>query len=135
MTGRPYKPPAPRAVPKTVDDIESLTPGFLSTMDGRTALVRTMRRNYETLLNDIGGAGEASHIKASLAERFVFLETLLATLEQEIAAGTTDRDKAVGRWTQAVNSLVGLAKVLGPARRVANAPWLDATVNEVDGDD
>ncbi len=135
MTGRPYKPPAPKTPPKTADDVESLTPGFLSTMDGRTALVRNLRRNYETLLNDIGGAGEVSHIKASLAERFVFLESMLATLEQEIASGTLELDQAMGRWTQAVNSLVGLAKVLGPTRRANDAPWLDGTVIEGEEND
>ena len=98
--------------------------GFLNTLDGRTELARALRSNYQAVVADVGGQQELSHVKASLIERFCWLEAVLQTLEHEMASGIIDKADALGKWIQAVNSLSGLAKVLGVERKMSTRPWL-----------
>ena len=98
--------------------------GFLSALDGRTELAKALRANYDSIIEDIGGLAEVGHIKASLIERFVWLEGILQSIEHEMAQGNTSKTEAIGRWIQAVNSLTGLAKVLGIERRSSAKPWI-----------
>ena len=53
-------------------------------------------------------------MKNVLVERFVWLQAILESLEQEMAKGQVDK---LGVWIQAVNSLSGLAKTLGIERK------------------
>jgi len=103
---------------------EKFKAGFLSTLDGRTELARALRDNYQNIVNDIGGKEDIGHVKSALIERFVWLEATLQTIEQDMATGAVERGESVGRWIQAVNSLTGLAKVLGIERRVPK-PCID----------
>jgi len=103
---------------------EKFRAGFLSALDGRTDLAKALRANYEAVVADAGGRDEVGHVKAALVERFVWLEAILQTLEQEMAQGKIDKGEALGRWIQAVNALSGLAKVLGVERRSSSMPWL-----------
>ena len=41
-----------------------------------------------------------------------------------MAQGQIDKSEALGKWIQAVNSLSGLAKVLGVERKARSMPWL-----------
>ncbi|QDT56276.1 hypothetical protein Pan44_43290 [Caulifigura coniformis] len=99
-------------------------PGFLSALDGRTDLAKALRANYEELVADLGGPDELGRVKRALVERFVWLEAILQTIEHELVSGEIDRNEALGRWVQAVNSLSGLAKCLGIEKKLGNAPWL-----------
>ncbi|QDV87164.1 hypothetical protein [Planctomycetes bacterium TBK1r] len=137
MTGRRLKncpPPKPKGLPETLTEAESIEPGFLGTMDARTRLVRALKANYEAIVSDMGGPEEVSYVRNSLAERFTFLECLLESIEQDLASGKIDRTKGLARWTQAVNSLIGLSRVIGLNRRSSNAPWLDALGDDERGD-
>jgi hypothetical protein len=100
--------------------------GFLSELDKRTDLARALRANYQDIVLDIGGPADVGHVKGALIERFVWLEAILQTLEHEMAQGKIDKSAALGKWIQAVNSLSGLAKVLGVERRARAMPWLAA---------
>lgn len=106
--------------------------GFLKELDGRCDLAKTLRQNYDAIVADVGGSDELSHVKSALVERFVWLEGILQTLEHEMATGQLDRSQALGKWIQAVNSLSGLAKVLGVERRSSEQPWADL-VRETEG--
>jgi len=88
------------------------TPGFMEQLDRRSIVYRELKTAYMEILQDCGGRENLSHTKRSLAERFIFLEALLQTWEQKIASGKAD-EETLGRWVQAVNSLQGLAKLLG----------------------
>ncbi len=90
--------------------------GFLASLDNRTGLAKALRATYDAVVADVGGPAGLSRVKASLIERFCWLDATLQTIEHEMAAGTIDRAEALGRWIQAVNSLSGLAKVLGVHR-------------------
>jgi hypothetical protein len=91
--------------------------GFLGTMDHRTELARVLRANYETIAEDVGGRAELGHVKGALIERFVWLETILQTLEHEMASGKVEMKATLGPWIQGLNSLTGIARVLGIERR------------------
>jgi len=115
---RKYKPHKPQTVPA------KFQVGFLSTLDGRTDLAKALRTNYQSIIDDIGE--QLSHVKTALVERFVWLEAVLQTLEHEMANGQTDKADALGRWTQSVNSLLGLARVLGIERSAKKTlPWIE----------
>lgn len=103
---------------KSPDIPAKFEPGFISKLDGRTDIAKALRRNYEEIVTDIGELNEISHVKRSLIERFCWLEALLQTLEHEMATGQIDKTEAIGRWIQAVNSLSGLAKVLGVEKKI-----------------
>ena len=52
---------------------KTFSAGFLSALDGRTELARALRSNYSTVVADVGGVEEVSHVKSALVERFVWL--------------------------------------------------------------
>jgi len=96
--------------------------GFLATMDNRAGLTKALRRTYQEVLSDVGGADDVSRIKQSLIERFCWLEAVLQSIENGLARGD-DKVEALGRWVQACNSLSGLARVLGIERKAKTMPW------------
>ncbi len=102
------------------------TAGFLTTLDGRTELARGLRERFDSIVADLGGPGELSQIKASLVERFVWLEASLMSIEAAMAETTDPKQYAdlVARWTQACNTLLGIGKSLGIDRKLGSAPWL-----------
>lgn len=123
---RTYKPKTNRknARTKPLSLPAQFRAGFLAELDKRTELSRFLRASYSNVVADIGGPEDLSHVKAALVERFVWLEAILQTLEHEMANGALDKAEALGKWIQAVNSLSGLAKVLGIERKASRMPWL-----------
>jgi hypothetical protein len=103
--------------------------GFLSALDGRTDLAKTLRANFELIVADLGGP-DVAHIKAALVERFVWAETLTQVIEYELARGEVDRSEALEKWLGTVKALVALAKVLGTDRRSTNQPWTTIIVQQ-----
>ena len=108
--------------PKTVP--AKFKSGFLAEMDGRTELTKALKANYQTIIDDLGGDEEISHIKNALIERFVWLEAFLHTLEQRMAAGELSTDEALGKWTQSVNALASLASKLG-MNKAKSGRWVE----------
>jgi hypothetical protein len=97
---------------------EKFKPGFMSTLDHRSPIAKALRERFACIATDLGGINELSHIKASLLERFVFLEATISRLEAELAT-TNDAASAsliLSRLIQASNSHLGLAKTLGLER-------------------
>jgi hypothetical protein len=95
-------------------------PGFLKALDQRTVFARGLRQRYDSLAEDLGGAANLSGIKASLLERFVYLEVMLARLEAEIGLtkDANTAEKTTSRWIQGLNALSGLASKLGLDKHV-----------------
>lgn len=128
---RSPKPKTSRKCPPGKNKALALPPkfktGFLTSLDGRTDLAKALRQNFDAIVEDVGGANELSHVKRALVERFVWLEGILQTLEHDIVASDpTVRGEIVAKWIQGVNSLSGLAKVLGTDRRTVVRPWLNS---------
>ena len=92
--------------------------GWLSELDGRTAIAQVMRERYTAFTNDLGGADRLSYAQRSLVERALWLEYWLAQQEQQLANGA---DFDVGKWTQAANSIQGIYSKLGLERQARDA--------------
>lgn len=112
-TDRRYASHRPQDVPASYE------PGFLARLDQRTEIARLLRERFDAISADLGG--DLSGIKASLLERFVFLEATLGKLEAQIATAADAATTAAitARWIQGVNALLGVAKTLGIDRHDA----------------
>jgi hypothetical protein len=122
-TDRQYTPKREQSLPA------KFKTGFLATLDRRTDLAKALQQNYDDIVADVGGMEELSHVKSALVERFCWLEAILQQIEHEMANGEIDKSEAIGRWIQAVNSLSGLAKVLGVERRSGSAKGMWGAVD------
>jgi hypothetical protein len=109
---------------------EKYKAGFLREMDLRTELATRLRANYEEIIDDLGGGNAQTHVKLAMIERFVFLESVVQSLEAQIANNPKEADGLMGRWVQSVNALTGLAKVVGLERRLRKATDLRAYLAE-----
>src|SRR4051812_3175277 len=96
----------PKPRPMTLPD--RYVPGFLAKLDGRTEIAQRLRANYVAIAEDLGGEPQLSHVKASLVERFVFLEAVLNKIENDLATDPLGTANQLGRWIQGLNSLNGL---------------------------
>lgn len=103
---------------------EKYESGFLQKLDGRTESCRLLRNAYDEVISDLGGVEGLSHVQVCLAERFVFLEFILRTLEQRIVESPKKSEAMLSRWIQGLNSIVGLAKTIGLQRRAKKIPSL-----------
>lgn len=82
-------------------------PAFLQRMDGRTELARVLKQRFDCIAEDLGGIDALSNIKASLLERFIFLEGTLADIEYNMTAGADPKARAelIARWIQGCNAI------------------------------
>lgn len=87
---------------------------WLDSLDGRTGLAQEIHARYKALTDDLGGHEQLSYQKRALVSRVLFAELCLQRQEQELAAGG---ELDAGRYTQQVNSLLGLLKTLGLDRQ------------------
>jgi hypothetical protein len=87
---------------------------WLERIDRRTKLWRAILPRIQRLEDDAGGSENLTHAKRSLCRRAAFLELLCETQEMRFTAGEA---ADVGAYTQALNSLLGIYRVLGIERR------------------
>src|SRR5580704_6145333 len=102
----------PASLPKTFEV------GFVKRLDQRTELAKRVNKIYRTIIDDLGGIDGLSHTKLTLIERFVWLEAVLQRFEERIARKPSRTDELIGKWIQGMNSLQGLAKVIGLKKSV-----------------
>lgn len=107
--------------------------GFLKDFDRRTELFQLLNGSYQDVITDLGGVDGLSHVQVCLAERFVFLEFVLRRIEARIATEPKKAAKFIGRWIQALNSIVGLAKTIGLERRAKTITSLQTYVKGYKG--
>lgn len=112
---------------KTQDIILSKTfkPRFLDDADQRFAVVRTIKKRVEALMQDAGGYESTQ--RAMLVKHAVFLHVLLETLETKAAQ---EGELDMGQFVQAINSLVGLLRILGLEKRIKRAGGLKEYLEE-----
>ena len=84
--------------------------GWLSELDGRTAVAQVMTVKYNLLTDDLGGHDNLSYQKRSLVERVLWLEYWLSDQEKDLATGG---EFDVNKWIQGCNSLQGIYAKLG----------------------
>ena len=96
--------------------------GWLSELDGRTAIAQEMRARYAAFTNDLGGVERLSYAQRSLVSRALHLEYWLAQQEKALIEGA---DFDVGKWVQAANALQGILSKLGLERQAKDLPSLN----------
>jgi hypothetical protein len=106
--------------PATVPGV--FVPRFWEDADQRQSAVKEIKRRYAALREDIG---VDSYQKDILCQRATFIALQLETMEIDATEG---RDFPAGQYTQAVNCLVGLFKVLGLEKEVSQVIDLKAYV-------
>ena len=87
--------------------------GWLDKLDKRTKVARAILQRIAALTSDAGGADSLSHAKMSLIRRAAFLEAICESHELQLAGG---QEINVGAYTQSLNSLLGLYRLLGIER-------------------
>lgn len=90
------------------------TPDFAERLDRRTTIAKAIQGRIEAIESDLGGADALSHARRSLVRRVVWLEAIIEHTEQRLASGES---VDLGGHTQAINSLLGLYRLLGLERR------------------
>ncbi len=90
------------------------SPDFAERLDKRTSIAKAIIERIGTIETDMGGAEALSHARRSLIRRTVWLEAIIEHSEQKLAAG---EGIDLGGHTQAINSLLGLYRLLGLERR------------------
>lgn len=105
-------------------------PGFLQTLDGRLEVAKILNSAFDEVTDDMGGKDSLCHTQLALAERFVFLEYVLRRIETRIALNPKKSGKLLSRWIQGLNSLNGLAKVIGLKRNAKKVQCLESYVRK-----
>lgn len=103
---------APSRILATIPD--KYSPDFAERLDRRTSIAKAIRGRIEAIETDMGGADALSYARRSLIRRTVWLEAIIEHTEQRLAAG---EGIDLGGHTQALNSLLGLYRLLGLERR------------------
>jgi hypothetical protein len=93
---------------------DKYSPDFAERLDKRTSIARAICGRIEAIETDMGGAEALSHARRSLVRRVVWLEAIIEHTEQRLAAG---EGIDLGGHTQAINTLIGLYRLLGLDRR------------------
>jgi len=88
--------------------------GWYDVIDRRTKVWHAILPRNAALKADAGGAENLSHAKRSLIRRAVFLELLTETQELRFTRGEA---VDIGAYTQALNSLLGVYRLLGVERK------------------
>lgn len=101
-------------------------PDFADRLNRNFAVGRALRDRIETIETDLGGADTLTHARRSLVRRTVWLEAVLEHNEQRLAGGQAID---LGGHTQAINSLLGLYRLLGIERRLRPANALRDVMN------
>ncbi len=97
-------------------------PQFMERLDGRTNLSWIIPQRVAAIEQDLGGTDNLSYARRSLVKRAVWLEAVVETFEQNLAA---DRTTDLGAYTQAINSMLGIYRQLGIERRSRHVSALD----------
>ena len=100
---------------------------WLDQMDGRLGMVKVIKDRLGMLTDDLGGVEQMSYQRRSLCRRVVWLEALI---EQQEIALSRGEEIDQGKWTQAVNSLMGLLKTVGLERVAQDVPSVTTWIKE-----
>lgn len=103
-----------RSAPILATIPDKYSPDFPERLDGRTSIAKAILGRIEAIESDMGGADALSHARRSLVRRVVWLEAIIEHTEQKLAAG---EGIDLGGHTQAINTLIGLYRLLGLERR------------------
>ncbi len=101
---------------------EQYSPDWLEKLDHRTSLAKAVTERLCALTSDLGGPDALSYQQKSLCKRAIWSEAILEQMEVALGRG---QEVDLGRYTQAINTLIGLFKTLGLERRARDVPNLE----------
>lgn len=87
---------------------------WLQRLDKRTKIARAVLGRIADLESDAGGAPALSAARRSLIRHAAWLDAIIDSHELRLAAG---EQLDVGAYTQALNSLLGLFRLIGLERK------------------
>ena len=93
---------------------DSYAADWLDRLDKRTKIARAVLARIGELGSDAGGAESLSAARRSLIRHAAWLDAIVESYEMRLASGA---EIDVGGHTQALNSLLGLYRLLGLERR------------------
>jgi hypothetical protein len=94
---------------------------WLTKLDKRTKIARAVLARIGELESDAGGAESLSAARRSLIRHAAWLDAIVESYEMKLAGG---EQIDVGGHTQALNSLLGLFRLLGLERKAKRGPTL-----------
>ena len=94
---------------------------WIDKLDRRTKVARAVLERIAALESDAGGADALTTARRSLIRHAAWLDAIVDSHEMRLASGET---LDVGAYTQALNSLLGLFRMLGLERKPRNAGTL-----------
>lgn len=97
---------------------DSYSGSWLDKLDKRTRVARAVLERIAALEADAGGTDSLTAARRSLIRHAAWLDAIVDSHELRLAAGET---LDVGAYTQALNSLLGLFRVLGLERKTKRA--------------
>jgi len=121
--------PHDRARRKVVELPETFAVGFWEDQDGRSIVVREIKRRVAQLSAHVGVDSEQRRI---LVQRAVFLDVQLESME---CAAIESRQLEHGVYTSLTNALVGILRTLGIDKRAFKAGGLKEYVNTFKDDE
>lgn len=87
---------------------------WLAKLDKRTKVAKAVLARIDALETDAGGADNLTAARRSLIRHAAWLDAIVDSHELRLAAG---EQLDVGAYTQALNSLLGLFRLLGLERK------------------
>jgi hypothetical protein len=93
---------------------DSYSANWLHRLDKRTKIARAVLARIGELESDAGGADGLSAVRRSLIRHAAWLDALVDSHELRLASG---EEIDSGAYTQSLNSLIGLYRLLGLERR------------------
>jgi hypothetical protein len=100
---------------------DSYSSNWLSRLDKRTKIARAVLARIADLESDAGGAEVLSAARRSLIRHAAWLDCLVDSHELRLASGEAID---TGAYTQSLNSLLGLFRVLGLERKTKSTRTL-----------
>ncbi len=93
---------------------DNYTANWLDKLDKRTKVAKAVLQRIADLEADAGGTDSLTAARRSLIRHAAWLDAIVDSHELRLAAGET---LDVGAYTQALNSLLGLFRMLGLERK------------------
>lgn len=94
---------------------------FLKGIDKRSKVARAVLGRIAQLEDDAGGAEALSSVRRSLIRHAAWLDAVVETHELRLAEG---QKVDMGQYTQALNSLLGLYRLVGLERKARKTQTL-----------
>jgi hypothetical protein len=100
---------------------------FVKRLDKRSKVARAVLGRIAQLEQDAGGAESLSTVRRSLIRHAAWLDAVVESHELRLAEG---QKVDMGQYTQALNSLIGLYRLLGLERKARKTQTLREVMQE-----